>query len=322
MGDALPSSLAAAVLAAEAPAVARALTVVENDAEGSAALLAGLSGRVGRAHRVGITGPPGAGKSTLVSALARGWRGAGRGVGVLAVDPTSPFTGGALLGDRIRMTEHAGDAGVFIRSLATRGALGGLSRAAHDCADVLDAAGFDPVVLETVGVGQSEVAVAAAADTVVVVIAPGAGDAVQAMKSGLLETADLIVVNQADREGADRLAADVRGAVEMSADARRRRPEVLLTTATTGGGVEALRAAIDGHRAALACDGALEARRAARSLARIRDEVDRRRGDAFWRERGRDLERLAADVAAGRMTVAAAAGRLLSAASRGAAEVE
>jgi LAO/AO transport system kinase len=304
----MANALADRVRAAETVAVARALTVVENDLEAGAALLAALHGSVGRAHRVGLTGPPGAGKSTLVSALARGWRRDGRRVGVVAVDPTSPFSGGALLGDRIRMTEHAGDAGVFVRSVASRGAGGGLSRGAHDAADVLDAAGFDPVMLETVGVGQGEVAIAAAADTVVVVVAPGGGDSVQAMKSGILEIADLIVVNQSDREGADRLVADLEAAVDLRAQPTQ--PRVLRTTATEGEGVDALRAAID-ERAAAGAE-AFRARREARALARIRDEVERRRGREFWAARGAALACLAAEVVDGTTTVAAAADRLLA----------
>jgi LAO/AO transport system kinase len=302
-------ALASGVRAAEPRAVARALTVVENDPAAALTLLASLSDVVGRAHRVGVTGPPGAGKSTLIAGLCAAWRREGRRVGVVAVDPTSPFTGGALLGDRIRMTGLSGDPGVFIRSLATRGESGGLARAAQDAADVLDGAGFDPVVLETVGVGQGEVAIAGAADTVVVVLAPGSGDAVQAMKGGLVEAADLIVVNQADREGALTLVADLEAAVDLRQSGRRAR--VLRTVARTGEGVDALHAAIDEHRRALAAGTGLLARRRARAAARVREEVDRRRREAWWAVHGAPLERLAGEVAAGRMTVADAAGRLL-----------
>jgi LAO/AO transport system kinase len=303
-------ALEAGVRAADPRAVARALTVVENDPAAALTLLAGLSDVVGRAHRVGVTGPPGAGKSTLIAGLAAAWRAAGRRVGIVAVDPTSPFTGGALLGDRIRMTGLSGDPGVFIRSLASRGETGGLARAAQDAADVLDGAGFDPVVLETVGVGQSEVAVAGAADTVVVVLAPGSGDAVQAMKGGLVEVADLIVVNQADREGAEGLVADLEAAVDLRQSGRR--PQVLATVAKTGGGLPALVAAIDAHRRGLLEGGGLLGRRSARAALRIREEVDRRRRDAWWGTHGPALERLAQEVAAARMTVAEAAGTLLA----------
>ena len=302
--------LASAIVAGEPRAVARALTVVENDADASAALLAALAGHVGRAHRVGVTGPPGVGKSTLVAALAKAWRAAGRRVAIVAVDPTSPYSGGALLGDRVRMTALSGDAGVFIRSLATRGALGGLARAAQDMADVLDAAGFDPVVLETVGVGQSEVAIAAAADTVVVALAPGSGDGVQAMKGGLLEVADLLVVNQADRAGAEGFVADLESAVELRSTGRK--PRILSTVATTGAGLPALGAAIDAHRAELQSGDGLSTRRQARAAGRIRDEVERRLQAALWAAAGPALAHLSGEVAAGRTTVAAAAGRLLA----------
>ena len=323
----MAADLADAVRRGDVPALARALTVVENDPDAAATLLKALSGAVGKAHRVGVTGPPGAGKSTLISALAASWRAAGRKVGVVAVDPTSPFTGGALLGDRIRMGRHSGDAGVFIRSLASRGALGGLSRAAEDACDVLDAGGFDPVVVETVGVGQGEVAIAGAADTVVVVVAPGAGDSVQAMKAGLLEAADLIVVNQADRDGAEGLRAEIAAAIELRAvpgaaeGAGRANPAVLLVSALEGRGVEELRSAIDAHGSSraggagpsegVAAGEALATRRRSRAVARVRAEVDRRRAGAFWAANAAALERVAAEVAAGRMTAAEAAGRLV-----------
>ncbi len=317
MGDALVMG----VRSGDARSVARALTVVENDPDAAARLLAALSGGAsgpsgGGAHRVGITGPPGAGKSTLVTALVRGWRAAGRRVGVLAVDPTSPFSGGALLGDRVRMSGLSGDSGVFIRSFATRGELGGLSRAVHDAADVLEAAGFDPVVIETVGVGQSEVAIAAAADTVIVVLAPGSGDSVQAMKAGLVEAADILVVNQADRPGAEGLASDLAAAVELQAAGRK--APVLQTVATTGLGVEALRAEVDLRRPVDPGPGAADERRKGRARHRIQHEVDRRRHLAFWGPRTADLDRLVEDVVGGRMTVAGAAGTLLGDPSPGA----
>ncbi len=300
------ASLADRVRSGEIAAVARALTVVENDPEAAKALLAGLGGALGRAHRVGITGPPGAGKSTLVSALATEWRRAGARVGVLAVDPTSPFTGGALLGDRIRMTAHAGDPGVFVRSLATRGALGGLSAATQDAADVLDAAGFDPVLVETVGVGQAEIDVAEATDTTVVVLVPGSGDEIQAMKAGLLEIADVVVVNQADREGADRLVAALEAAFAVGS---RTAPPIRKTVATTGDGVADLRTLLDGRRAA--DPSRLAERRRVRARSRIRALVDRSRARAWWAAHEAALDGAAEDVATGRTTAAAAAARLL-----------
>jgi len=291
--DGAAPRLAAAIRRGDRRALAQGLTLVENAAPDGVALLAAL-GAAPPVHRIGITGPPGAGKSTLVSALTAGWRAAGRRVGVLAVDPSSPFTGGALLGDRIRMLGHSGDDGVFIRSLASRGALGGLSAGVYDAADLLAAAGFDPVVIETVGVGQGEVEICRAADTTVVVLAPGAGDAVQGMKAGLLEIGDILVVNQADREGADALVAALQGAAELR-DAVA--PPVLKTVATRGEGLEALRRALDAR--ASSAGEALAVRRLERARARLRAAVDRRRATAFWADRADALERLAREVADG-----------------------
>ncbi|HET7456226.1 MAG TPA: methylmalonyl Co-A mutase-associated GTPase MeaB [Gemmatimonadaceae bacterium] len=190
-------------------ALARAVSVVENHRDGFDALLGALHPRVGRARRIGITGPPGAGKSTMTTVLAQTMRAAGLRVGVIAVDPTSPFTGGALLGDRIRMESIALDPGVFIRSMATRGSLGGLASATREVADVIDAFGFDRILIETVGVGQSELDVARAADSTIVVLVPESGDSIQTLKAGVMEIADLFVVNKADRPGADRLRNDI-----------------------------------------------------------------------------------------------------------------
>jgi LAO/AO transport system kinase len=190
-------------------ALTRIISIVENQRPGFRALLNELHGRLGRAHRTGITGPPGAGKSTLTAALIAHYRERGETVAVIAVDPTSPFTGGALLGDRIRMNEISMDSGVFIRSMATRGSLGGLSLTTREVADVMDAFGFDHVLVETVGVGQSELDIAAAADSTVVVLVPESGDGIQAMKAGLMEAADLFVINKADRPGADRVAREI-----------------------------------------------------------------------------------------------------------------
>jgi len=190
-------------------ALARVISIVENQRAGFDAVMQELHPRTGRAHRIGLTGPPGAGKSTLSSVLVQHYRANGETVGVIAVDPTSPYTGGALLGDRIRMNELALDEGVFIRSMATRGSLGGLALTTKEIADVLDAFGFDRVVVETVGVGQSELDIAAASDAAVVILVPESGDSVQAMKAGLLEAADLFVVNKADRPGAERMAREL-----------------------------------------------------------------------------------------------------------------
>jgi LAO/AO transport system kinase len=230
-------------------ALARLLTDLEDGAvdvaERGALFAAGRD-----AHLVGITGPPGSGKSTLVSALIASWRGQGRRVGVIAVDPSSPLTRGAIMGDRIRMMDHAGDDGVFVRSMASRGALGGLAATTWLTAAALDAAGYDPVVIETVGAGQSEVEIASLAETTVVVEVPEMGDEVQAIKAGLLEIADLIVVNKGDRPGADRAARQLRAMLSTAGGrVTRPAPPVMMTTATSGEGVEALRDAIDAHRA-------------------------------------------------------------------------
>ncbi|MGH7553578.1 MAG: methylmalonyl Co-A mutase-associated GTPase MeaB, partial [Longimicrobiales bacterium] len=190
-------------------ALARVISLVENQRDGFQELLSALHSRLGRAHRIGITGPPGAGKSTLTSALVRYYRAKGERIGIVAVDPTSPYTGGALLGDRIRMNELALDDGVFIRSMATRGSFGGLALTTKEVADVMDAFGFDRVILETVGVGQSELGIASAADSIVVVLVPESGDSIQAMKAGLMEASDIFVINKADRPGAERMAREV-----------------------------------------------------------------------------------------------------------------
>ena len=206
----------AAVAAGDRRALARLLTQIENGAPEAEAALAALFAHTGRAHLIGITGPPGSGKSSLVSALAKVYRQAQLSVGIVAVDPSSPFSGGAILGDRIRMRDLAGDSGVFIRSMASRGSLGGLARATADVARALDAAGFDRVLIETVGAGQTEVEIARAAQTTVVVEAPGLGDDVQAIKAGLLEVADVLVVNKADQPGADAAVRALRASLDLA----------------------------------------------------------------------------------------------------------
>ncbi len=269
------AALADAARGGDRRALARLLTAVENHTAVAEQALRHLYPLAGGAHLVGITGPPGAGKSTLVAALIAQLRASGRTVAVVAVDPSSPITGGALLGDRVRMQSYASDDGVFIRSMASRGHAGGLAATSTSAAAVFDAAGFDVVLLETVGTGQSEVEVAAAADTTVVLEAPEMGDEVQAIKAGLLEVADIVVVNKGDRPGAQRTAAQLRAMLTPPGEAGRatgpsgRRPEVLLTTAMTGEGVPELLAALDRHRV----DGAAEATpaaRRARAAAQVR----------------------------------------------------
>jgi LAO/AO transport system kinase len=235
------SDLAAGVAAGDVRAIARAISLVEDDGDAGRQMIGEIYPRTGRAFLVGVTGAPGTGKSTLVDRLIAEIRQGGTKVGVIAVDPTSPFSGGAVLGDRVRMNAHAADSGVFIRSMATRGHLGGLARATSDAALVLDAAGFEVVVIETVGVGQDEVDIVSAADISIVLLVPGTGDDLQAIKAGVMEIADIFVVNKADREGADRVVQGVASSLALkSHDPAEWHPPILKTEATTGTGVETL----------------------------------------------------------------------------------
>jgi len=229
-------------------AVSRAISAVEDHGAQSEELLQRLFSYTGRAFVIGITGAPGTGKSTLVDRLAGHYRKAGEQVGIIAVDPTSPYTGGAILGDRIRMQGHAGDAGIFIRSMATRGFLGGLARATGEVALVLDAAGKQFILVETVGVGQDEVDIVRLADCTVVLLAPGLGDDVQNMKAGLMEIADIFVLNKSDREGADRLEADLDAMLHLAPERDGRTPRVVRTVATENKGVDELAVAIKDYR--------------------------------------------------------------------------
>jgi len=261
-------ALVAGVLAGERRAVARAISLVEDGRQELEALSAGIYAATGRATTIGITGAPGVGKSTLAAALVGAVRARERRVAVLAIDPTSPYTGGALLGDRVRMQEHATDPDVFIRSMATRGHLGGMALAAPEGVRILDAAGYELIMVETVGVGQAEVEVAAATDTTLVVLAPGLGDAVQMAKAGILEVADVFVVNKADRDGAGEVARELRQMLHLG-PAREHDPPVLSAAATLGDGVDELWDAIEDHEAWARASGARDARRRARLLAEV-----------------------------------------------------
>jgi LAO/AO transport system kinase len=264
------SALADRVLSGDPRAIARAISLIEDEAPVAADLVRAVFAHTGRAYLVGVTGPPGAGKSTLVDRLTTETRSQGETVGVIAVDPTSPFTGGAILGDRLRMQAHAADAGVFIRSMATRGQLGGLARSTTDAAIVLDAAGKSLVVIETVGVGQDEVDIVRTADISIVVLVPGTGDDVQALKAGIMEIADIFVVNKADREGADRMVTAVESNLALQAFPEGAwRPPIIKTEATTGRGVSELWQAIQRFRAHT--QGRRDDRRKARGEFRLRE---------------------------------------------------
>jgi LAO/AO transport system kinase len=327
-------------------ALARAISIVENRRNGASRLLASLHSMLGRARRIGITGPPGAGKSTLTTRLAEHYRRAGLTVGIIAVDPTSPFTGGALLGDRIRMESVALDDGIFIRSMATRGALGGLAGATRDVCDVLDAFGFDRLLVETVGVGQSELDVAHTADTSVLVIVPESGDSIQTLKAGLMEAADLFVVNKADRPGADRMRHEMKlmlglrmgqlahnvpahHGVDLARVGRRARaereaaqepaapswtPPVLATSAERGEGIDELATALDAHFDYLEKSGTLLSRRRGRLRDRVVEGVDRELHDRIWNDRTltAHLEALLPEVEEGRTTPLAASEELIA----------
>lgn len=262
--------------------VARAISLVENNSRDAIPLLKALYPSTGRAYRVGITGPPGAGKSTITNKLAKLYRTRQLRVGIIAVDPTSPFTGGALLGDRVRMTDVELDEGVFIRSMASRGSLGGLSKKSREAADVLDASGCDIILLETVGVGQSELDIARAADTTVVVLVPESGDSIQAMKAGLMEIADFFIMNKADRAGADQAVMSIKTVLGFKPLADGWNPDVLQTVAQEGKGIDRVAEFIDTHRKFLESGKGLRLRREQRLVERIRDLIAERLHTEFW----------------------------------------
>ncbi|MCW2711448.1 MAG: transport system ATPase [Marmoricola sp.] len=297
----------------DARSVARLISLVEDASPLLREVMAGLAPYAGNAHVVGLTGSPGVGKSTSTAALVKALRDQDMRIGVLAVDPSSPFSGGALLGDRVRMQDHALDKDVYIRSMASRGHLGGLSWATPQALRVLDAAGCDVILIETVGVGQSEVEIAAMADTTMVLLAPGMGDGIQAAKAGILEIGDLYVINKADRDGADQVRRELRGMLALADRPEGAwRPEIVETVASKGEGVDDVVAAIERHREHLESSGELDRRR----LRRARDEIEAIAVTALrkqWRgvHENAALDELAAEVVAGDSDPYAAADLLL-----------
>jgi LAO/AO transport system kinase len=308
-------ALIEAALQGERGAVARLISMVENGGSELPVVMEALYAHTGAGYSIGITGAPGAGKSTLTERLVAEARGRGHQVGVLAIDPTSPFSGGALLGDRVRMQSHATDAGVFIRSMATRGHLGGLSLATPEAARVLEAAGKDIVIIETVGVGQAEVEIADACDTTIVVLNPGWGDAVQAAKAGLMEIADIFVVNKADRQGTRDAVRELRQMLEMAELPWK--PEIVPTIATDGSGIDELWTAIGAHREYQEGNGLLAKRRRRRIEREIRDIVAERMRQRVESHAGGLLEQLSEEVAARRLDPYRAADRLIEALEAG-----
>jgi LAO/AO transport system kinase len=310
------ASLVAAARDGRPRAIGRLITAVENNSAALRPLMAALAAHTGRAHVIGITGAPGVGKSTCTAALIGAFRARDLRVGVLAVDPSSPFTGGALLGDRVRMQQYALDDQVFIRSMASRGHLGGLSVAAPQAIRVYDAAGCDVVLVETVGVGQSEVEVAGAADTTLVLLAPGMGDGIQAAKAGVLEIGDIFVVNKADRDGSQSLIREIRTMVAMAErDPAEWKPPIVRTVASAGEGIDDLAAALDKHRAHAEADGSWQRRRLKRAAAEVESlAMAHLRQRVRW-DGGAELAELAARVRDGELDAYAAADQVLSAIS-------
>jgi LAO/AO transport system kinase len=310
-----PEALVSAADGGDPRALARLISLVENGSPQLRSVMKLIAPRTGQARVIGLTGAPGVGKSTVTGAVVRAYRNRGLRVGVLAVDPTSPFTGGALLGDRVRMQDHATDSGVFIRSMASRGHLGGLSWAAPQALRILDAAGFEVVLIETVGVGQAEVEIASLADTTMVIVAPGMGDSVQAAKAGILEIADIFVVNKNDRPGAQETIRDLRTMLAMARYADGAwKPPIVSASAMNGDGIDDLVARIDAHGDWLNVSGERDRRR----LARAREEISAMAIAALRERIGAlpgevQLEELATLVASGKLDPYTAADQLIDA---------
>ncbi len=272
------------IISGDFKAISKAISIIENNYPESEELIRKIYPYTGRSYKIGITGPPGAGKSTIVFQLTKLLRKEGARVGIIAVDPTSPFTGGSLLGDRVRMNELTLDDGVFIRSMATRGSLGGLSKKADEAGDILDSAGFNYIIFETVGVGQSELDVVKVADTIVVVLVPESGDSIQAMKAGLMEIADIFVLNKSDREGADVAVNSIKSVLSFRQKKDQWDINVIKTVASTGQGIEELLSEVKKHKEFLLSTGEFDKRRKERLRFKIKEIVEEKLRKNFWSE--------------------------------------